>query len=98
MSDMNPSEALQIAEIVVGSAVGLATIYFGGRIILNGLSSWRGSNHQNHNDISSLPTTTSRAPDTTKPSQVARRDQRPTIGSVSNQGVQHSGTRHRRRK
>ena len=89
---MNP-EALQIIEIVVGSAAGLAAIYYGGRAILNGLRSRRGSIYQNDNDVSSALPDILALPTSTGSSQVSPRDQRPTIfRPPSNRGNQHSRT------
>ena len=87
---MNPNEASQIAEILVGSAAGFAAIYFG-VVILNGLRSWRGISHQDRNDVLSAPQSSMGS------SQVDRRDQRPTtLQPLSNRGSLHARPRHRR--
>lgn len=98
MTDMNPSEGLQ-AEIVIGSAASLTAMYFGGRVLLDGLRLWRSSSRQDRNNVSSARLArSSEPPICTGSLQVSPRDQRLTIKLFSNQGVQHSGTRHRRRK
>lgn len=52
---MNSSEALQIAEIVVGSAIGLAAICYGGKIILKNIGLLQNSKNINHNNNNSPP-------------------------------------------
>jgi len=88
---MNPNEALQITEILVGSAVGFTAIYFG-VVILNGLRSWRGISHQDRNNVPSVPQSDMGS------SQVDRRDQRSTtLQPQSNRGNSHAEPRHRKK-
>lgn len=91
---MNPGE-VPVAEIIAGSVVGLAVIYFGGTAILNSLRSWHGR------DRIDTPPTPTRPNKPVKPSgcsQAISRDQRPAIFQPrSNRGQQPSSKNRRPR-
>lgn len=86
---------MNLSEIAVASAIGLTAIYFGRVVLLNSVRSWH---NKGHIDVPSAPTQPVKSERPIGCSQVFVRDHRQTIEAVSNQGVHHSGTRHRRRK
>src|SRR3989338_4151339 len=91
--ELNPYEALRIAEVVVGVTAGLAAAYYGGRNIFYGLRAW----HQDCYDVfSALPSTPVQPANIIRSSQMSKRDQRPNILQPPSNRGQRSARKHPR--